>query len=414
MADNTDTETYTGKAYTLLERAAVVAEAENAPVAATKFREARDAIALAVPAVNNSGEQTHSPPGAIESPARQTETYELQAHKFLLRAGHAAERADRIETAEILYDAALTTYRAMSSADHQAVADADRSYFINAGPTILSNDSPSPMRLDGIEWPTVQHYFQAEKLGVVRGPEAERLYESIRAAPTANEATRIGNAVPRVSDWKDREVGVMAEALCAKFRPGTDAAKALLETGDRPLVNNTPALVRGNPGFGRSTAKATTDFYWAQSHDHQGANALGRMLENCRDELRAGRLPTIDALTTKIPDRPFSIGDPASRRAGEYAEALTRHTLLRQSWTQSYRHPSGHAPDNRCARLAELGETIARAAKHFNANFDRYGPHLAEVRISRADLDTRARAVSVETSHTRSPTLEQAVSGIQV
>ena len=423
MTANTDTETYAREASQLLELAAITADAENFPAAADKFREARQAVSFAVPAVDNEPSPNISahaalrqlyranyPPNPAPSFSNASETYELQAHRVLLRASHAAYRGDQMETAEILHGAALATYTAMSDADQQSVVNADTPYYINTGRTILSNDAHSPMRIDGVEWPSVQHYFQAEKLGAVRGPEAEQLWESIRTAPTADRASSIGATVPRVSDWEDREVGVVAEALCAKFRPGSDAAEALLATGDRPLVNNTPAF-----GPANQDTKGTRDGYWATNHDHRGVNALGRMLENCRDELHAGRPPTIDALTTKIPAWPFHAGDPAPRRAWEYANALRRHSLLRQSWTQSYRTPRAEV-DNKtaCTRLAELGEATARAAKRFTANFDRYGPHLAQVRISRADLDTRQRALSVEASHSVHRTQEHAMGAIQV
>ena len=314
-----------------------------------------------------------------------------------------------METAELLYGAVDSTYSAMSIGDKEAIDDATAPYSINSGPTILSNDSPSPMQIDGIEWATVQHYVQAEKLGAVRTPETERLWQSIRAAPTAEEAHRIGTTVSLITNWEDREVGVMAEALCAKFQPGSDAAAALLDTADRPLVNNVFSF---RPTDREKTG--TRDGYWATSiRDRPGSNALGRMLENCRDELQAGRAPTIDALTTKLPAWPFHVGDPAPRRAWEYADALRRHTLLRQSWTQSYRHPSAHAHNNHSTRLAALGQAIARAAKHLAANFERYGPHLAEVRLTRADLDTRERALSVETSRTVNRTQEHAMGAMQ-
>ena len=420
MNANTDTETYAREASQLLELAVITADADNSSAAADKFREAREAVSLAVPAIHNelsANGSAHAalrqlyranyPPNPAPSFSNASETYELQAHSVLQRAGNAAYKADRIETAEILYNAAHTTYVAMSSADQQAVADADRPYFINTNPTILSNDSHCPIRADGIEWSSVQHYFQAQKLGTVRGPEAEHLYESIRAAPTASEATRIGNTVPLVSGWEDLEVGVMAEALCSKFHPASDAAKALLETGDRPLVNNTPASIR-------PTGQAAEDSYWAQRPDNHGANALGKMLENCRDELQAGRPATIDALTTKIPTWPFHVGDPAPRRAWEYADALRRHTDVRRSWTQSYRHPNAHARESLSTRNAELGQSIARASHHFIANFERYGPHLAEVHIGHADLETRQRTQSAQTSHTRTHTQEHAMGAMQL
>lgn len=418
MTNNTDTETYAREASQLLELAAITADAEGESVAAEKFREAREAVSIAVPAVDNDHTSAHAslrqlyranhPANPAPSFSNASETYELQADSALLRAGHAAYKADQMETADILYGAAFTTYNAMSTADQQAAADADRPYHINSGPTSLSNDSPVPMRIDGIAWSTVQHYVEAEKLGAVRGPEAERLWQSIRAAPTADEARRIGTTVSLISGWEDREVGVVAEALCAKFQPASGAAEALLATADRPLVNNVSAS-----GPSNQDRTGMRDGYWATQHDHRGANALGRMLENCRDELRAGRTPTIGALTTKIPTWPFDVGDPAPRRVWEYADALRRHGLLRQSWAQSYRHPGGHAHDNRSAPLAELGQAIARAAKHLAANFERYGPHLAEVRLTRADLDTRERTLSVDTSRTVNRTQEHAMGAMQ-
>lgn len=132
----------------------------------------------------------------------------------------------------------------------------------------LSNFSRSPFRLEGRDWRTVEHYFQAQKFA---GSERE---EAIRLTTSPMVAARMGRArVGLRADWDQVRDAVMLVALRAKFGQNPELARRLCDTGQVELVEHT-----------------SKDSYWADGGDGTGRNRLGVLLMQVRDELRA-RLP---------------------------------------------------------------------------------------------------------------------------
>ena len=259
---------------------------------------------------------------------------------------------------------------------------------IPADPGILSNFAPTPIKVDGIDWPSVEHYYQAEKLGAVRLEPAERVWQDIRAASNPDEIRQLGGSLPTVADWEERKVGVMAEALCAKFRPRTEAADYLLSTGDRALLHSTPS-------------DPNEDTVWGTGRDGNGHNLLGVMLVDCRELLRLGVEPTVQELTSNLPGG-YIVDDPAPNRAADLSNALKLYNQSYQAWTQSYRTDEPRVSEAHSARTAELGDAIGRAAVLLNANYERYEQTLTDLQIPRETLEGRARAVGIQTSHDQS------------
>lgn len=128
----------------------------------------------------------------------------------------------------------------------------------------LSNFYPSPVRLDGLEYPTVEHAFQAAK---THDPEARR---RIRTAPTPGQAKRLGRQVQLRADWEQVKVGIMRSLLVQKF--AEPELKALLRaTGSEPLIE-------GN---------TWNDRIWGCTWDGKtwiGQNHLGKLLMSLRAE----------------------------------------------------------------------------------------------------------------------------------
>lgn len=114
-------------------------------------------------------------------------------------------------------------------------------------------------------WPTVEHYFQAQKFP--GHPQEER----IRTATTPKQAKQLGRtrSVPLRADWETVKDNIMREAVLAKFRAYDDLKKWLLETGQEKLVEN-----------------ASTDYYWGCGKDGSGKNMLGKILMETREILR--------------------------------------------------------------------------------------------------------------------------------
>ncbi len=129
----------------------------------------------------------------------------------------------------------------------------------------LSNFSPHGFMLDDAYWPTVEHYFQAQKF-----PQSEYA-ERIRQARTPAIAKEMGRSrrYPLRADWEEIKDDVMRRAVHAKFAAHSDLRDLLLSTGDEELVENAPR-----------------DYYWGCGKDGTGRNMLGRILMEVRAALR--------------------------------------------------------------------------------------------------------------------------------
>jgi len=129
----------------------------------------------------------------------------------------------------------------------------------------FSNFAPYPVELDGLRWPTVEHYFQAQKFAGTPHVEA------IRLAPSPMVAARMGRsrARPLRPDWDQVKDEIMLRAVRAKFAQHTDLAALLLSTGDALIVE-----------------RSRRDSYWGDGGDGSGANRLGQTLMQLRAELR--------------------------------------------------------------------------------------------------------------------------------
>ena len=259
---------------------------------------------------------------------------------------------------------------------------------------MLALSHPTPVHVDGIQWPSALHFYEAEKLGAVRDTRTEQLYHAIHHSRDPAEARARATGVPTVYDWTDRRAGVMAEAICHKFARETPAAQYLLNTGKRPLVHD-PSWQDG---------RLTDDPF-------QDRNALGPMLEHCREELREGRGPTIDGLASAFPH--LDISDPAEARAIDYLKGAELHDQSYKAWRSSFRGTDARVSEDHSARTAALSDALGRAARHFNANIERYEPYLAKLEITPEDLATRERALTIETSHERARNQQQEMGAVR-
>jgi len=132
----------------------------------------------------------------------------------------------------------------------------------------FSNFSPHPVTIDGKEWPTVEHYYQAHKL--VATPD-QGLMEVIRQVSTPEEAAAIGRDCARTIriDWNCAKQTVMWQGVLTKFLTHQEIQTILLNTGDEWLVEDSPR-----------------DYYWGCGQDGTGQNQLGKMLMRVRTEIR--------------------------------------------------------------------------------------------------------------------------------
>lgn len=130
----------------------------------------------------------------------------------------------------------------------------------------FSNFSPHGFELDGVWWPTSEHYFQAQKFA--RTPFADQ----IRQAPTPHEAAKMGRrrSLPLRPDWEAIKDQVMLQGVLRKFETHPDIRAVLLATEEELLVENAPR-----------------DYYWGCGADGSGQNKLGQVLMTVRAVLRS-------------------------------------------------------------------------------------------------------------------------------
>ena len=132
----------------------------------------------------------------------------------------------------------------------------------------LSNFYPSPVQENGITYPTIEHYFQAQKTTV----PFERV--AIANAATPGQAKREGRRITLRKDWERVKDDVMLQGLRLKFAI-PELAEKLLTTGDAELVEGT----------------TWHDNIWGncscpQCEDIPGENRLGKLLMQVREEIK--------------------------------------------------------------------------------------------------------------------------------
>lgn len=130
--------------------------------------------------------------------------------------------------------------------------------------SLLSNFSGNMIHLDGVYWPTVEHYFQAQKFA------DERQRDAVRQAPTPWLAKkRAWEMEPNHlrHDWERVRQGFMLRALEEKFRQ-SDARDMLLRTWPLPIYED-----------------SMEDSYWGIGPNGAGVNLFGLQLVQVRAEI---------------------------------------------------------------------------------------------------------------------------------
>ena len=129
----------------------------------------------------------------------------------------------------------------------------------------LDNRYPAPFSLNGKQWPSVEHYYQAMKFPTL--PERQ---EEIRKAATAIAAAKLGKAkdprYPIRADWKEQRENIMRQGINAKFSQNEAMNKLLLDTYPRPLI-----------------FADANDAFWGEGRTKMGQNRLGVLLMTYRN-----------------------------------------------------------------------------------------------------------------------------------
>lgn len=125
----------------------------------------------------------------------------------------------------------------------------------------LSNFHPAPVAYEGVEYPSVEHAYQASKF-----PKDER---SLFLSGTAADAKHRGKRARLQSDWLDNRISIMEDLVRQKFSNHPELKQDLLKTGNAELIE-------GN---------YWGDHFWGTCNG-RGENNLGKAIMRVRKHLQ--------------------------------------------------------------------------------------------------------------------------------
>lgn len=148
----------------------------------------------------------------------------------------------------------------------------------------FSGFSRHALVLDGLRWPTSEHYYQAQKFA-----GAPEHMEAVRRASTPKQAAELGRdrSRPLREDWEAAKDDVMRRAVLAKFEQHAAIRAILLGTGKDEIVERT-----------------TGDTYWGCGSDVTGRNMLGLILMETRELLRGREAQALLAPESRALEEP--------------------------------------------------------------------------------------------------------------
>ena len=197
----------------------------------------------------------------------------------------------------------------MNMVNNDGTIDPDVIRFYNRGePNYeFTNFFPAPIFLDGKQWPTTEHYFQAQKFIGTPFTEVIRHFQRPREAFDYSRNHAVSRW--RRKDWESVKINIMRKALLAKFTQHADLREMLLSTGDKYLIEHSPY-----------------DSFWGNGGDDSGENRLGLLLMEVRSELEKGReMTTADTSESSPSHHPSTYRETAqgSSAGGVSSESCT-------------------------------------------------------------------------------------------
>jgi ribA/ribD-fused uncharacterized protein len=131
----------------------------------------------------------------------------------------------------------------------------------------FSNFWPCKIHYINIEYPSVEHAYQAQK---IKSKLCQRLMAEIK---DPGEVKRLGRKLPIRKDWELIKESIMDQLVFFKFKKYEDLQKVLLDTGDEKLQE-------GNLWH---------DTFWGVDlRTGEGKNLLGIILMQIRHEIQVG------------------------------------------------------------------------------------------------------------------------------
>jgi ribA/ribD-fused uncharacterized protein len=146
------------------------------------------------------------------------------------------------------------------------------------GPSCLSQWWPAEFTLDGVRYPTVEHWMMAEKARLFGD---ERSAAAVVAAPTPKMAKAVGRGVAGFDNerWEPARFDIVVRGNVAKFGQDPALRDYLLGTGEAVLVEASPVDDVWGIGLAADDPHARTPAMW------RGRNLLGFALMEARQIL---------------------------------------------------------------------------------------------------------------------------------
>ena len=143
----------------------------------------------------------------------------------------------------------------------------------------FSNSHEAPMQVDGVTFPTVDHYVEWSKAKQFGDGDAEK---KIMKTKSSKSVIAYGKKVVNFDEaaWAEKSEGIMRTALKAKFMQHPELRAKLVGTKERPIGEADPRDKEWSIGTGADTAKAKNPEKWP------GKNKLGKLLMELRTELK--------------------------------------------------------------------------------------------------------------------------------
>lgn len=150
--------------------------------------------------------------------------------------------------------------------------------------TCFSQWYGSKFEIDGIVYPTAEHFMMAEKARLFESKSATNtvLLKQIIEAPHPQKAKQLGRQIEGFTneEWNQHRFDAVVRGNVAKFSQNRKLADFLLGTGKRVIVEASPADRVWGTGLAEDHDDATNPFKW------KGLNLLGFALMETRERIK--------------------------------------------------------------------------------------------------------------------------------
>lgn len=129
---------------------------------------------------------------------------------------------------------------------------------------VFSNLSAHRVSYNGVEYPTVEHAFHAQKFA------DQSIRQQIKDSASPLQALTLARQLKpqRRTDWDEVKVGILTEIVREKVLQHKEVHEALMATGTDDIVEINP-----------------NDDFWGNGPDGNGQNRMGKILMHIRSEL---------------------------------------------------------------------------------------------------------------------------------